>query len=216
VNRDLHSKYDAYDIIGSGIYEDIRGRIVLGDLRRLDDDFAEGLYLFTLAGAEMETSTVRPALRGVRSLQISNAGAESEYLYGHIKLLAGSNVRLTYLPEYNAIRFDAIDGEGLNADCECEEELGQNNIVRLVNGIPVEDAIITGDGQCVDVAVSGNKIVISDICSTPCCGCPELEFITESLKVLEATTENLQSYANQLAERISNFVTNFVLTVGAG
>jgi len=65
------------------------------------------------------------------------------------------------------------------------------------------------------VETSGNKIIISDNCSAPCCGCPELEFITDSLKVLDSTISNLESYSQQLAERISNFVTNFILTIGA-
>lgn len=216
VDTDTHVKYDGYAISGVGVYDDVRGTLVLGAISRIDSAIAEGLYTFTLDTAEFEAATVRPAIRGVRSLQLSNQGSESGYIYGHVKLLAGNNVRLTYLAEYNAIRIDAIEGAGLNQECECEEELGRSNVVRSVNGIPIEDVIITGDGQCVDVGVSGNRIVISDLCSTPCCGCPELEFITESLKILEATVSNLQSYANQLSERISNFVTAFVLTVGTG
>lgn len=215
VDLDAHIKYAGYALTGVGVYDDVRGTLVLGDLERFDDELADGLYNFTLDSAEMESSTIRPAIRGVRSLQLSNQGSESAYIYGHVKLLAGNNVRLTYLAQYNAIRIDAIEGAGLNQECECEE-LGAQNIVRTVNGIPVEDLIIAGDGQCVDVSVSGNKIVISDKCSKPCCGCPELEFLTESLKILESTVTNLQTYAHTLAERISNFVTNFVLTVGAG
>lgn len=210
-----HRKYAAYSLTGLGTYDDVRGTLVLGDTGRINVNVPEGIYVFTLDSAEFEPATVRPAIRGVRSLQLSNQGAETDYIYGHVKLVAGNNIRLTYLEEYNAIRIDAIEGAGLNEVCDCVEELGLTNVTRTINGIPIEDVIITGDGQCVDVSISGNRIVISDMCSTPCCGCPELEFVTSSLKVLEATTSNLQSYANQLSERISNFVTSFVLTVGA-
>jgi len=216
VDLNTHTKNKAYNLVGAGTYDDVRGMVVLGDLTRLTQDLAEGLYTFTLNTTEFENSTVRPAIRGVRSLQLLNGGAESGYIYGHVKLIAGSNIRLTYLPDYNGIRVDAISGNGLNEECECPSGVGERNIVRTINGKAIEFAEIVGDGQCIEVKVNGNKIVISDICSTPCCGCPELEFVTESLKTLEASIDNLENYANQLAERISNFVTSFVLTIGAG
>jgi len=216
VDLSSHNPYDAYAVIGTGDYDDVRGQIVLGNLSNLSNDLAEGLYSFTLDAAEFEPSTVRPALRAVRSLRTVNEGSESDFIYGHVKLLNGTNIQLTYLPAYNTIRIDAIDGTGLNEECECEEEIGQTNIVRTINGIPLEDAIVTGDGQCVEVRAEGNRLVISDLCSTPCCDCPELEFLTESLKILEATISNLEGYAHQLHERITNFVNSFVLTVGTG
>jgi len=209
-----HVTNQAYDLVGTGSFDDVRGRVVLGDLSRLAVDLGEGLYEFQLNDAELETTTVRPGLRGIRSLQLSNNGILSELIYGHVKLLGGSNVLLTYLPAYNAIKIDAIDGGGLNETCTCEEDVGQQNIVRHINGLNIEDAWIQGDGQCVKVEVVGNKIVISDVCSTPCCGCPELEDLTNALKILEVSLSNLESYANQLHERIETFVSNFVLTVG--
>jgi len=213
VNVNTHVRNTGYNIVGSDEYSDALGRMVVGDLTNLSRDLAEGLYSFTLATAEFEPSTVRPALRAIRSLRISNQGSESDYIYGHVKLLAGTNLQLTYLAEYKADRIDAVDGGWLNQECECGDEIGKNNIVRLINGVPIEDVEIVGDGQCVDVKVQGNRIVISDICSTPCCGCPELELITESLKVLEATVGNLETYSQQLSDRISSFVTNYILTI---
>ena len=203
-----------YDIFGSFGYSDVRGKLVTGDLTRLDEDLPDGLYTFQLDTAEFEYTTIRPAVRGVRSLQLDNDGALSGYIFGHVKLLAGNNVRLTYLPAYNAIRIDAISGGGLNEECDCATVIGRRNIVRTINGIAVEDLTIEGDGQCVTVVPSGNKLVISDVCSTPCCGCPELEFLTQQLKVLDVTISNLQSYANQLHNQITTFVNAFVLTIG--
>jgi hypothetical protein len=203
-----------YDLFGSFGYSDVRGKLITGDLSRLDADLPDGLYTFQLNDAEFEYTTVRPALRGVRSLQLDNNGTLSGYIFGHVKLLAGDNVRLTYLPAYNAIRIDAISSGGLNEECDCATVIGRRNIVRTVNGIAVEDLTIEGDGQCVTVEPSGNKLVISDVCSTPCCGCPELEFLTQQLKVLDITISNLQSYANQLHNQITTFVNAFVLTIG--
>lgn len=213
VDTNTHVQNDGYQIIGNSSYSDALGRMVVGDISRLNQDLAEGLYTFTLATAELEPSTVRPAIRSVRSVRTLNQDSESDYIYGHLKLLAGTNIQLTYLPDYNAIRIDAIDGSNMNETCECADTTGTNNIVKLVNGIPIEDVEITGDGVCVDVNVSGNSIVISDICSAPCCGCPELELITESLKILEKTVGNLEKFAQQLNTRISTFVSNYILTI---
>lgn len=212
IDLSTHVKNTGYALVGNGIYEDVRGRIVLGDLTNLHQDLPEGLYNFTIAATEFEASTVRPDLRGVRSLQLSTQGTESQYIYGHVKLVAGANVSLVYVPSLNAIRINALSSAGLDAACDCGA-IGKETVVKTINGIPVEDAVIVGDSTCVDVTTSGNTITISDKCSKPCCGCPELEFITNSLKVLEVTLTNLQAYSLQLAERIETFVTNFILTI---
>jgi len=212
VNLDTHAPNAGYSLTGTGTYSDVCGRVVLGDLTTLKTDVPEGLYNFTLAATEMETTTIRPDVRGVRSLQISQAGTDSQYIYGHVKLVSGANTLLTYVPAYNAIRIDALSGDGLTAECDCGS-IGQANVVKTINGIAVEDFNIIGDGSCVSVTTSGNTITITDTCSKPCCGCPELEFLTDSLKVLDVTVTNLQTYSLRLAERIDNFVTNFILTI---
>lgn len=212
VNLDTHVANAGYSLTGTGTYSDVCGRVVLGDLTNLKTDVPEGLYSFTLADTEMETTTVRPDIRGVRSFQVSQDGTDSQYLYGHVKLVSGANTLLTYLPGYNAVRIDALSGDGLTEECDCGS-IGQATVVKTINGIAVEDFNIVGDGSCVSVTTSGNTITITDTCSKPCCGCPELEFLTDSLKVLDVTVTNLQTYSLRLAERIDNFVTNFILTI---
>lgn len=213
VDITAHVANQAYDLVGYGDYNDVRGKLVIGHLDDLSAAFAEGLYTFTLVDAELESSTIRPALRGVRSLRVTTGGTDSQFIYGNVKLLAGSNVRFTYVPGYNAIRIDAISGEGLNQECECPTTIGNRNVVKTINGIAVEDVQIVGDGQCVEVTTAGNKITITDTCSAPCCGCPELEFLTDALGKLDITVTNLQVYAEKLADRLSNFVNNFVMMV---
>jgi hypothetical protein len=209
-----HTKNQGYTFAGVGeAYEDAIGRVVVGDLATLADDLPEGLYTFTLGTAELESRTIRPSLRGVRSLQISNLDSVSEYLYGHIKLVAGSNVQLAYSATDNAITVSAVGGANLlNAACPCTTTAAQTNVIRTINGIPIEDVTITGDDQCITVTTDGDKIVISDKCSAPCCDCPELQMLTDSLKILDGTVRNLESYAQQLDERIRTFVNNYVLS----
>jgi hypothetical protein len=194
-------------------YGDALGRVVLGDLTTLADDLPEGLYVFTLDTAELESRTIRPALRGIRSLQISNLESASEYLYGRVKLVAGANVQLVYNATDNAIIVNAVGGANLlNAACPCTGTVSQTNVIRTINGIAVEDVTIEGDDQCITVTTDGDRIIISDKCSAPCCDCPELQMLTDSLKVLDGTVRNLESYAQQLDERIRTFVNNYILS----
>ena len=206
-----HLKNQAYELVGSGIYSDARGKVVVGDLTRLKQELPEGLFEFTLATAELESTTIRPSQRGVRSLRINNQGADSDYIYGHVKLVAGSNVRLSYVAADNAIRVDAIEGEGFNQTCPCTT--GTGGCIKTINGVAVEDAILQGDGDCVEVAVSGNVITISEKCCTPCCTCPELEALVENLRILDKTLTTMEDYAQKLNERIQTFVTNYILTI---
>jgi len=211
-DANTHVPGTGYSLAGTADWFDARGWLTIGDLRKLAADIPEGLYNYEPEQTLLETRVVRPALRGIRSLRVVNQDNTSDYLYGHVKLLAGDNVRLQYDRELNGVWINAEPNAGYRETCDCESP-AQTNLVNTVNGIPAEHLTIVGDGECVEVRTEGDKIIISDKCSEPCCGCPELEFLTESVKVLDASLSRLEYYSEQLAERISTFVTNFVLTV---
>ena len=213
IDLNTHTTNQGYAFGGSGLaYSDARGRVVFGDLSDLADYLTPGIYNFAITETELEATTVRPDVHAVRSLRTSYRGAQSGLIFGHVKLLAGSNVQLTYIAEQNAIRVDAISGAGLNEECDCEEEEGE--CIQTINGIPINDAVIEGDEECVTVRTEGNRIIIEDSCSSPCCDCPELEFLTESLKTIQVSVNNLDNFAHQLNERISNFVSTYIITTG--
>ncbi len=204
----------AYPVVGIGDWFDIRGWMVLGDIARIPEDIPPGTYTYPPDALRLEPRTVRPSLQGVRSLRVETLGELSTPLYDNVTLVAGENVRFEYDDEANAIVVHAEPNESYREDCECEEALtAATNIVRTVNGIPIEDVIIEGDGSCVEIRVEGNKVIISDKCSEPCCGCPELELVTESVKVIERSLSTLEEFSSKLAERVDNFVTAFVLSV---
>jgi len=213
VNLATHTMNDGYAFAGSGLdYADARGRIVIGDVTDLEDSIPPGIYTFVIGETEFEATTVRPDVRAVSSLRTDYLGAESGLITGHVKLLAGINVRLTYIAAQNAIRIDAISGAGLNEECDCPDDTGEP--VLTINGIGINDVTIEGDGECVDVATVGNRIIISDSCSQPCCDCTELEFLTESLKILDSSITTMQAYASQLDASITNFVNTYVIALG--
>lgn len=212
VDLRTHTPNKAYAVQGLGSWYDAQGWVVVGRTDRLRDDLPEGLYTYASTQTLLECRVVRPSIRGVRSLRISNNGNVSNYLYDHVKLVAGNNIRLEYDEADNAIWIHAEPDAGYREPCPCDGTV--TDPVTTINGINIGDVVIVGDGECVNVRTEGNKIIISDTCSKPCCGCPELDYLNTTTKVIESSLGRLEAYAQKLSERISTFTTNFVLSVG--
>lgn len=209
-----HTTYQGYNIIGStSQYSDVRGKVVLGDLSKFRDDVVDGTYTFTLESAEFEPCVVRPDLRGVRTITLTDGSIDSEPITGRIKMRAAGNARLTYDAATNAIIFSALSpaNGSYNEECDCNDYLVPTPI-RTINGIPIEDVEIAGDGKCVEVVKEGNKLIIKNTCSTPCCGCTELEFIKTNTDLVTSNLSRLETYYSRLNERLEQFITNALLS----
>ena len=154
---------------------------------------------------------MRPDLRGVRSIQGDTAGVLTTRLFGHVRLVAGDNIKLTLLEDENAIRIDAIDASGFEEACACVDDF-QLPCIKSINGIAVEDVRIIGD-KCIEVKPSGNELMLTDRCSQPCCGCIELEFLTKNLDLLEDQLSRLEGYADQMRDRLIQFITNVLVSI---
>jgi hypothetical protein len=200
VNLGTHARNQGYGLIGAdGAYAAARGRAIIGDPAVLRSALAPGEFTFA---ARMEFTTVYPSIRGVQSLVLDNAGVLSPPIYGRVKLVSGSNIRLSYDAEHNAVRIDAISGIGLNADCECDD-LFNRPCIQTVNGINVANLQLEDDG-CIEIVVSGNRIKFSNPCASPCCGCEELLALVEAIKKLEITDATLRGAIPLLHARLSD------------
>ena len=190
----LHEPGSVYPVVGVGEFGDVRGSIVLGSLDGLRSAVPAGSYSF--AGAVLESSVVHPMLRGVRSIRAGSSTALSDPLYGIVKLVEGSNIRLTYVPSENAIRIDAVGGDKLSDECACAEAAA-NSAIKTINGVSVQGLQLKGD-DCVEVSVSGNTITIRDKCSFPCCGCEEMDLITSRLQFLETAVRKIEALSSTM------------------
>lgn len=209
-----HTTNAAYLVAGSGDFADVRGWVNIGDLSRLAADYPDGIYNFTAAQTLLEARVTRPALRGVRSLRIQNGSNVSEPIYGHVKLIAGANIRLSYDPAINGIWIHAEENAGYTEPCPCADAAaGSGGALSTINGIRLNNIEIVGDSECVEITLEGNRLKIKDTCATPCCGCPELEYLTNTLKIMDSSLNTLSNYASGLSARMNTFITNFVLTV---
>lgn len=200
INLEAHSTNTPYPVSGLSGREDAAGHVVLGDLSALKSDFPEGVYLFTPEAAALETRAVRPDIRGVSSLRASYMGEESPDLRGVVRLLAGDNIRLTYIPPDDTlslpagIQIDALDTTDFETECDCGTPTG--NLpppIRSINGV-------FGDGnhnvelvpsECLRIESGANLLRLIDTCAKPCCGCSELDFLRMKAGVLDDATNKL-------------------------
>lgn len=204
--------HTTYRINGLDQFYDATGWLVIGDITDIEQQ-PPGLFEFDLQGAKLEPDCIRPQIRAINSFRIKNGSQLSEAIYGDVIFAAGRNHRLTVttsLSGENIITFNAIDGEGLNEDCICDENK-KPDCIRTINGVPPDSNqnFTISPGTCIDVNTSGNGLVIEDTCTEPCCGNPELVAITEKLtqiqdyvRTLEERTNILESSINQLEQSV--------------
>lgn len=236
IDASVHSENDAYTLNGVGTFEDGKGRIAVGRLDDLYRMLPEGIHEFSLAQTELEARTVRPDIRGVRGVNVVNRDGEvSDRISGIVRLLAGQNIRLVYIPPTiedlpdpitgvdvptittpAGVRIDAIDGIDFNEECECEATLPLSEPIRTINGVTPDSGgniTIESPEGCFEINAENGKLTFNDTCSKPCCGCTELEFITDRLKLADSTASILQSRLDELDTRELEFFQNVLETI---
>lgn len=214
VNTNDHTSYQGYNLVGTtSQYEDVRGRFIIGDLTRFDNDVVDGEYTFSLDTAEIEPCAIRPSLRGVRSLTLQSGTIDSVPISGAVTLQAGDNARLSYDETTNTITFSAVSpaSGSYNEPCECNDYLNPPSI-KYINGINAENVVFIGDGNCIEVTTEGNKIKIINTCSQPCCDCVELEFVQSTINLLNDNISKLENYHARLKEQLDTFIANAMLS----
>lgn len=199
-----------YTLGGLNEFRDTRGWVVIGDQANISQQPA-GAFRFEITGARLEADVIRPIIRGIQSLRVRNGSSTSPRIYGHVTLVAGNNVRLTYSPASGddpaTIRFDAISGEGLNELCACEDT-ATGEPIRTINGIsPNSSGDFTLQGtDCLELAAATNGLVIKNTCSKPCCGCTELEEVTSALTSLGNEATTVSTLVNNISLRLDQML----------
>ena len=102
------------------------------------------------------------------------------------------------------IVFSAIAGEGLNEACACDEE-GTGPCLRFINGIPplADGNFRIVGNKCMDVQPVTNGLLFSDLCSSPCCGCAELDAITSQVSRFADGVLTLQHFASAVNAEVT-------------
>lgn len=206
IPKATHTKNKAYVLGGVEPFDDIRGKIVIGDLTEINEQPA-GFWNFSLAHSRLDTDVIRPQLRGVASLVVINGTQVSIPITGDIEFRAGTNMRIDTIILEDAdpvIIFNAINGEGLTEECICEGDNPPKIPILTINGVPPDSnnnfQIIGGD--CVEVETTTNGVRINDVCAAPCCDCADLEKITRALNELNIQVATTQDFANRLGTSV--------------
>lgn len=205
-----HVKNAVYPLAGTGAFMDARGTICLGDLTAFFDHTPDGLYTFSPEEAQVEPTCIRAATDGVRALRVVDAsGYMSLRLTGDVSLIAGENIRFDYQPDANALIVSADPNAGYTESCDCRDT--NEKFVRSINGIAVEEVILTGD-DCIQVETDNGVIRLTDECSKPCCGCAETTFINQTINDLQTSVNTLAGNVSSLGDRLTSFITSYVLS----
>lgn len=180
ISANAHTLNKSYFIQGTGNFEDSIGKITIGTMSTIIDQ--AGMYNFDVAGGKLVSTTVRPDIRAITSLKVVNGTDVSDPIYGDVILVAGRNIALEV--SGSDITINAIDGENLNVNCDCETvyDTALSPCIRTINGVKpnANGNISLSTSSCLSVSpintsnssagtASQGGITITDLCSTPCC-----------------------------------------------
>ena len=206
IAKSTHTENRSYALAGSDDFDDSVGKVAINSLSGVDN-LPPGQYTFDPDATNLETDDIRPMIRGISSITVVNGSDRSDPLYGDVELVAGDNMRIVASTVQGfdpIVTFSAIEGEGLNEDCVCEEE-GEGECIRFINGIPPlpnGNFRMVGD-KCIDISPINNGLQFTDNCSSPCCGCEELEALARQIDRFADGVLTLQNFASNLGSEVT-------------
>jgi len=190
-------------------FDDVTGKVVIGRLESIQLQ-PTGLFNFELEATRIEPQAIRPMIRGISAIRVASSnGVLGDRLYGDIELVAGRNIQLTTVNTLTDTKvvISAISGEGTISDCTCTGEASSAPCIKTINGIaPTPDGNfnLIGD-DCLTFEEIASGLKLTDSCCAPCCGCAELESITQNLELFNAQRAALDQFVNRLAAENAAF-----------
>lgn len=215
------SQFSYYSFSGQGEDSAVIGSLAIGDIKSTINA-GVGEFSFNRQSTILETNVLFVSIPALKTVEIYNGDDELLHRATEIlKIKEGENIKLTYVSNptdpYGTIRIDAINGQNLlqASDCENVTELLPPCIKRI-NGVgPNLDGVIYLVGSdCIDVLdqPERNTLELSDTCSESCCGCIELQALTDALEQLKAQEEAIKNLVNstqsQQSELLANIISN--------
>lgn len=202
--RSDYTPNKSYALGGVNNFDDCVGSVVLGTLDGIDE-LPPGFYTFTREAGELEPDAIRPMIRAVTRLQVLNNTELSRPIYGHVTLVAGTNIRIDVneLENETEIVFSAISGVNFNKDCLCNVP-PPGECIKCINGVCSEDGTFTfAQDTCVEITPITNGLSFKETCASPCCGCKELDAITTQLDRFGDGVSTLQGFVTRLGAEVT-------------
>lgn len=194
----------SYALGGVDQFDDTVGHLVLGNVDEIDK-LPPGFYTFDFEGGALEADAIRPNIRGISRIRVTNNNQASEYVYGDVTLVAGTNMRISVArtSEDTKIIFDAISGLNLNADCICPTPAA-GECIRCINGICSDNGSFNiVANECIDITAGRNSLSLRDTCAQPCCGCSELDELATQVDRFADGVTTLQNFVSRLGAEVT-------------
>ena len=217
---DNHTSPTTYLLLGSPVSDDydfsnVVGTVTVGNLEgflagspgRIDYDYT----------ARLEASTVSLNTVGVSSIRAGTTLTSStESLSGHVVLVPRINFAISTDTGSNSITFSALNGAGLESDCTCDGEIELGPCIRTINNL--EPSASDGNidlvqGTCIQINNADSAITLSETCSSPCCGCDQLNIIVDDLRDLQQGFSKMDSFLNTLAGQVGTITSSAFASV---
>jgi hypothetical protein len=202
--RSSHVPNRTYALVGLDSFADCVGHVTVGPLDEISQ-LPAGFYEFTPDAGGLESDVIRPMIRGISSLRVRNGTEYTERLYGHITLVAGTNMRLTVANNTvePTITFSAISGENLNENCVCDVP-DSGECIRCINGVCSCDGTFTFDsGSCTQISPDICGLSFTNTCAEPCCGCEELNALKTQMDRFADGVNTLQNFITRLGSEVT-------------
>lgn len=217
-------KFSYFSFSGQGEDFAVLGSLGIGDISSTINA-GIGEFLFDPDATTFEANTQFVSIPALKTVEVYNADDQLLYRATEIlKLKEGDNIKLTYLPPqvgsgdpYGSIRIDAIDGQNLVSPNDCENVTEfLPPCIKRINGVgPNADGTIFLVGSdCIDVLdlPSAHTLELSDTCAESCCGCIELQALTDALEKLKEQEQTIRDLINstqgQQSELLANIISN--------
>lgn len=205
IDSTVFTPNSVYRFVASSPFFDTVGTVVVGKLDAILQ--TGGSFEFDLAGGRIEPHAIVPALRGVQAIYLENSGVLSDPIVGDVVFQSGRNALLTYIPgapgEPDRIQISAIEGAGLNAECDCGEARAKP-CIKTINGISPDDDgdFKLLDDECLKLEAIANGLQLVEQCANPCCGCDELQIVLNTMQSVANTVASLEGQAYKLESAI--------------
>ena len=194
----------SYALGGIGEFDDTIGHVVIGNVDEIDK-LPPNFYTFNLDGGALEPDVIRPNISGISRLRVTNNNLSGEYVYGDVTLVAGTNMRISLVQTAadTKIIFDAISGLNLNADCICPTP-EEGECIRCINGVCSDNGTFNiVANECISLTPGRNSISVVDTCAQPCCGCAELDELTNEISRFADGVTTLQNFVSRLGAEVT-------------
>ena len=214
IDKNTFARNTSYRIVFTGTFKDADGLITIGSMQAVSE-VMPGVVTFDIAGARIEHTVIKRALKGVSGIYVRSLTELSDLHQNDIVLKAGSNVTFStsILGDTTTIVINAIPGEGEQPPSKNKDDCGNViNPLLTINGL-LPDAsgnfALLGD-NCVEFESSEAEVIMNNECSQPCCGCDDLQIIEDELARVRSMVDDMNIESGRLAAEVQSIAINLV------